>query len=275
MVKAKIRSIISGSEDAGEIELPFHFSEEVRPDIISRAVTAAQHNRMQPHGNDPRAGKRSSAKYKGTRKGWGHSYNYGQSRIPRLMLKGGRRAGRAKIVPQSVGGYEAHGPKVIENHSDFINDRERLKAIRSAIAATASVDLVKARGHVVSGIIGSLPIIVEDGLEAITKARDAKVALKAIGVWGDVERAESRKIRAGRGKMRGRKYKVKVGPIIIVSDDKKGIARAAGNLPGVDVVSVKKLNAELLAPGAKAGRLAVWSAGAVGALASGLFREKN
>lgn len=270
-MKAKVRSI-SGS-DAGEVELPFHFSEQVRPDIISRAVIAAQHNRMQPHGNDPRAGKRSSAKFKGTRKGWGHSYNYGQSRIPRLMLKGGRRAGRAKIVPQSVGGYEAHGPKVIENHSDFINDRERLKAIRSAIAATASADLVKGRGHVISGI-GHLPIIVEDGLEALTKARDAKIALKAIGVWGDIERAESRKIRAGRGKLRGRKYKVKVGPIIIVSDDGKGISKAAGNLPGVDIVGVKRLNAELLAPGAKAGRLAVWSAGAIAALAGGLFEEK-
>lgn len=272
MAKTKIFSITGGS--AGEVELPSQFSEQVRPDLISRAVIAAQHNRMQPHGNDPRAGKRSSAKYKGTRKGWGHSYNYGQSRIPRLMLKGGRRAGRAKIVPQAVGGYETHGPKVIENHFEFMNAKERLKAIRSAIAATASLELVKERGHAVSGIV-QLPIIVEEKFESITRAKEAHDALKALGVMADIERTiEKKKIRPGVGKLRGRKYKVARGPLIIVSDGKNGISKAASNISGVDVVDVKRLNAEHLAPGAKAGRLAVWSAGAIAALSGGLFKEK-
>ena len=38
---------------------------------------------------------------------------------------------------------------------------------------------------------------------------------------------------------------------------------AAKNIPGVDVVEVKSLNAELLAPGAKPGRLTLWSSAAI------------
>ena len=38
---------------------------------------------------------------------------------------------------------------------------------------------------------------------------------------------------------------------------------AAANLAGVDAVSVNALNTELLAPGAQAGRLTVWTQGAL------------
>jgi large subunit ribosomal protein L4e len=41
---------------------------------------------------------------------------------------------------------------------------------------------------------------------------------------------------------------------------------AAMNIPGVDVVEVKQLNAENLAPGAKAGRLTIWSQAAIESL---------
>ena len=77
-------------------------------------------------------------------------------------------------------------------------------------------------------------------------------------MMSDVERADRKKIRAGRGKTRGRKHKLGKGPLIVVSED-KGISRAARNLPGVDIVEVDYLNAELLAPGTHAGRLVVWS----------------
>ena len=45
-----------------EIELPAIFNEEYRPDLIKRAVISAQTARVQPWGNDPKAGKRTSAK---------------------------------------------------------------------------------------------------------------------------------------------------------------------------------------------------------------------
>ena len=69
-------------------------------------------------------------------------------------------------------------------------------------------------------------------------------------------------LRAGTGKLRTRKYKKKIGPLIIVSKETK-IINAAKNISGVEVVDVKKLNIELLAPGAEPGRVSVWTKDAV------------
>ena len=49
-----------------------------------------------------------------------------------------------------------------------------------------------------------------------------------------------------------------VGPLLVITKN-EGVAEAARNLPGVDVVSVENLNAELLAPGTHPGRLTVWT----------------
>ena len=37
-----------------EIKLPSQFSEEIRPDLIKRAVLTVQNNRRQPYGADPK-----------------------------------------------------------------------------------------------------------------------------------------------------------------------------------------------------------------------------
>jgi large subunit ribosomal protein L4e len=72
----------------------------------------------------------------------------------------------------------------------------------------------------------------------------------------------SRKIRAGKGKHRGRKMKQAVGPLIVVVEN-KGLTDAASNIPGVCIVKVNDLNAEILAPGAHPGRLTLWTNGAI------------
>ena len=56
--------------------------------------------------------------------------------------------------------------------------------------------------------------------------------------------------------MRGRKYKKKKGPLIIVSGNCP-LLKAAKNIPGLDVSSSDELNIEMLAPGSQAGRLTV------------------
>ena len=78
----------------------------------------------------------------------------------------------------------------------------------------------------------------------------------------ELERTKERKIRAGKGKLRGRKYKKKVGPLIIVSKA-CDLQKASTNLPGVNTVPVKSLNAALLAPGASPARLTVWTKSAL------------
>ena len=79
----------------------------------------------------------------------------------------------------------------------------------------------------------------------------------------DVVRAKNgRKIRAGRGKTRGRKYKTPKGPLLVVGED-KGISLGARNHPGVDVVVVDNINAELLAPGTHPGLLTIYTKSAI------------
>lgn len=245
-----------------EIDLPPIFGEEIRPDLIKRAVISAQTARIQPWGADMMAGKRTSAHT------WGKGH--GVARVQRVKGSRSPAAGLGAFSPQTVGGRRAHPPKVEKILHERINKKERRLAIRSAIAATKEKKLVESRGHVVQKI-SELPIVVTDDAEEIKKTKQAKELLERLGVWPDVERViNSRKVRAGRGKMRGRRYRQAVGPLIVISQE-RGIELGAGNLPGVDVVKVEALGAEYLAPGGVPGRLAIWTKSAVQKLAGGIF----
>ena len=118
------------------------------------------------------------------------------------------------------------------------------------------------RGHVV-GDVPQIPLIVTDAIQELTKTKEVEEALLHLGLSADVSRVRtSRKIRAGKGKSRGRKMKQAVGPLIVIAEN-KGLAEAAANIPGVDIAVANSLNAELLAPGAQPGRLTLWTCGAI------------
>lgn len=225
------------------------FDESYRPDLIKKAVLAAQANRQQPYGPHMYAGMRTSAE------GWGPGR--GVSRVARI--KNGNKAAR---IPQAVKGRQAHPPKPEADRTEKINDKERKKAIRSALAATGNPELVTKRGHKFSA---QLPLIAVDNLAELTKTKDVKSFMEAVKVWDDIERAKETTIRAGKGKLRGRRYK-NTKSILIVTDEDKGIARAARNLAGVDIVTFDQLNTELLAPGTHAGRLTIFTESAIAKL---------
>jgi large subunit ribosomal protein L4e len=189
------------------------------------------------------AGKRTSAESRGT----GH----GMARVPRL-----KGSSRAAFGVSTIGGRMAFPPVSEKNIVKNINKKERRLAIKSGIAASADKELVSKRGHKFSEET-HLPIVVEDELESLSKTSDVEQLFKSLGILSDVERSNKRKIRAGRGKMRGRKKKTGKGPLIVVNQD-NGIVKAARNLPGVDIIKVNNLNAELLAPGSHPGRLILW-----------------
>ena len=65
--------------------------------------------------------------------------------------------------------------------------------------------------------------------------------------------------------MRGRVHKTPKS-ILLVAKQKAGLAQAARNLPGVDVVAVSDLCAEDLAPGGDIGRLTVFTKTALEAM---------
>jgi len=241
------------------ITLPSVFETEIRPDVIRRAVHAIQSARRQPYGPDEMAGKRTTAEP------WGKGY--GVSRVPRVKGTRYPAAGRAGFVPHAVGGRRAHPPKPEKKLEEKINKKEKKLATMSAIAATKDRKLVERRGHILNGV-PELPLVVTDDVEKLSSTKAVAQFLKAIGVWKDVEKAmENTKIRSGRGKMRGRKYRVPVGPLIVVEKD-RGITKGARNLPGVTITTVEGLNAEVLAPGGVPGRLTIWTEKAIEKLGS-------
>lgn len=229
----------------GRIRLPEIFKTTLRPDVVKRAVVAIQSHRLQPQGRNPMAGKRTTAE------SWG--VGHGMSRVPRL-----RELRRAAFAPGTVGGRLTHPPVTQKKIRKKISKKERRLALFSAIAATGSKETVGGRGHAVDDV-PDFPLVVTEDIESMRRTQDLKGVFIAIGVWPDVYRVrESVKVRAGKGKTRGRRRKMAVGPLIVISKN-DGIVEAASNLPGVDVAFVKDLNAELLAPGAHPGRLTVWT----------------
>jgi len=240
------------------VELPQVFEEEFRPDLINRACLALRSHSYQPMGNYPRAGLQTSAFFRGTRHGFRSMNAKGMARLPRIK-EGKGRIGAVRRVPQAVKGRRAHGPKIFKKLHEKINDKERKKAIKSALGATTDKELVKKRGH---KITTDVPLIIIDDFESVKKTKEIKDILKKLKLENELERGEKKKIRAGRGTTRGRKYKRKRSVLIVAVKD-KGILKAAKNIPGVDVCLAKDVNAELLAPGGDAGRIAVYTKSAV------------
>lgn len=231
----------------GEVELPPVFESDIRTDIIRRAVLAAQSSRRQSYGTDPLAGKRTSAHYHGSRHYRFTMMNREMSRMPRIHGKVGYMAWRARFVPQAVKGRRAHPPKAEKIWTQKINKKEKAIAIRSALAAAADIELVRTKHRV-----DESPIIVVDDFENTGKTRDTLMFLSKIA-GKELERCGKKKVRAGRGKMRGRKYRRKKGLLVIASRQCAAL-RALRSIAGVDAVSADNLNAELLAPGAQPGR---------------------
>ncbi|MFW5914770.1 MAG: 50S ribosomal protein L4, partial [Thermoplasmatota archaeon] len=125
----------------------------------------------------------------------------------------------------------------------------------SALSATADPDVVRNRGHLFDDDL-SLPLVVQDDIEQIGRTSEVMEALDSLGVGDDLDRAKvGKKVRAGRGKMRGRKFRRPLSLLIVVSDPNAPLRRAAANLPGVEAVPVNMLNTGLLAPGGDPGRL--------------------
>jgi large subunit ribosomal protein L4e len=248
---------LTGKASKESVDLPSQFDTPYRPDVIKRAVLAVQSRRRQPHGVDELAGKKNTAQ------SW--QTGHGRSRMPRIKGSGTGAANKAGFAPGTVGGRVAHPPEARKVIIERINKNENRLAIRSAIAASSNPEFVKARGHRVDNV-PSIPLVVSSKLESLATTKEVHETMIALGLGDDLERASNgRSIRAGKGKMRGRKMKIPKSLLIVVGTD-SGISKAARNIPGVDIAEVHGLNAELLAPGTHAGRLVVWTTSAINRL---------
>ncbi len=232
-------------KEVAKIKTPPLFYVPVRIDLIRRAFLSAFTARLQPKGRDLMAGKRTSAESLGV--------GLGLARIPRQ--KGGIRG---RFVVSTVGGRRAFPPTPERKIHEEINKKERRLAIVSALAATAMKYYVANRGHRVENVL-QIPMVVIDDVVKIDTTQKLKEVLKKLGLWDDVVRAqEGTKIRAGRGKMRGRRYRTPTSVLFVVHE-KEPLIKAARNLPGVTVVEARCLSVLHLAPGGVPGRLTVYT----------------
>jgi len=139
-----------------------------------------------------------------------------------------------------------------------VNRNQKRYALVSAIAASGVPALVMARGHSVDNV-SEFPLVVSDKLQEVSKTKQAVSFLQNIKAWSDVERVkDGKKIRAGIGKMRNRRMKNKLGPVIVYAKD-QGLTQALRNIPGVETINVEKLNLLRLAPGGHLGRFVIWT----------------
>ncbi len=99
---------------------------------------------------------------------------------------------------------------------------------------------------------------------AYAKTSVALELLEAVGAGPDVEKVKkSKKLRAGKGKLRGRRNRQRRGPLVVYDPevDGKELAKGFRNIPGVETGSVYALNLLQLAPGGHLGRFIIWDLG--------------
>ncbi|RMD41123.1 hypothetical protein DV735_g3970, partial [Chaetothyriales sp. CBS 134920] len=243
--------------------LPAVFNAPIRPDIVQTVHTGIAKNKRQPYAVSEKAGEQTSAESWGTGRA--------VARIPRVSGGGTHRAGQAAFGNQCRSGRMFAPTKVWRKWHQKVNHNQKRFATVSAIAATSVPALLLARGHRIS-TVPEVPLVVSSSVfenGALVKTRVAAELLKAVGAGPDVVKVQkSKKLRAGKGKLRGRRYRQRRGPLVIYDPetDGKELVRAFRNIPGVETSSVYALNLLQLAPGGHLGRFVIWSSAAFAAL---------
>lgn len=234
----------------GLVDKPKIFNVKPRKDLVQKAVEISQSRKKQVQGRDKRAG------LKNTAEGWGT--DHGISRAPRIKGSGFTTARHVGRVPFAVGGRRTHPIKNEKNLKKKINKKTNKLSIISAISASGNKSWVKERGHIIDNIL-EIPLVIDDKIQSIKKTAKVYSILCSLGLEEELAKNKnSKKIRAGKGKRRGRKYKKKRGILFVIKDD-FGIIKASKNIPGIDIIKIENISIEDLAPGGSLGRLLVWT----------------
>jgi len=235
---------------AGQVATPAVFRAPIRSDIVNFVHTNLRKNARQATGVKKIAGEQTSAESWGTGRA--------VARIPRVRGGGTHRSGQAAFGNMCRGGRMFAPLKTWRRWHKRCNINQRRFAMTSAIAATGVPALVMAKGHMIDNV-PEVPLVVSNAAQDYKKTKQAVDLLKAVGAWDDIKRVyATRRMRAGRGKMRDRKHVQKLGPCVVYAQD-NGVVRAFRNIPGVDTLNVNQLNILRLAPGGHVGRFLVFT----------------
>ena len=255
MAARPLVSVFSLTGDkAGETSLPSVMTAPLRPDIVQFVHTNMNKNKRQAFSVNIYAGKQAVATSWGTGRA--------VARIPRVGGSGTSRSGQGAFGNMCRGGRMFAPTKTWRKWHRKINSTQKRYAVASALAASAVPALVMARGHIIDEV-PEIPLVVENAVESTKKTSQAKDILVALGAGGDVDKAaNSKQVRAGKGKMRNRRYTLRRGPLVIYASN-DGVEQAFRNLPGVELCCVDRLNLLQLAPGGHMGRFCIWSQAAL------------
>ena len=191
-------------------------------------------NHRQPYAVFKRAGHQHSAISWGTGRA--------VARVPRVSGGGTARSGQGAFANMCRKGRMFAPTKIWRKWHRKINVNQKRYALVSAIAASAVPALVMARGHKIDEV-REIPFVVADEVCDIKKTKAAT----------------SKHIRSGLGKLRNRRYVMRLGPMVVYADGEEAIAHAFRNLPGVELCNVNRLNLLRLAPGGHVGRFIIWT----------------
>jgi large subunit ribosomal protein L4e len=266
---AAARPVISvfdlrGRSSTESVDVPAVLLAPIRSDLVNFVHTNMSKNNRQPYAVRCNFGPKGIvAGHDLSARSWGTGRAV--SRIPRVRGGGTHRAGQGAFANICRGGRMFAPTKTWRRWHRKINKNQKRYAVASAIAASAVPSLVMARGHRIQKL-DEVPLVVSGDFESLKKTKAAVAALRALKLGSELKRCKRRYKRAGRGKQRNRRWRHRLGPLIVYKDD-KGITRAARNIRGVDFCRVDQLNLLKLAPGGHIGRMIVWTAPA--------FRELN
>lgn len=240
-----------------EIILPAFFDEPIRKELVLRAVEYERE--PQPYGIYTEAGKRHSASgiISHKRHDWKGQYGRGIARTPRKILwrRGTQFNWVGAEVSNTRGGRRPHGPKPGINLLRM-NKKEYRLALRSAFAATAQETLLKQRYETLGKPSFEFPIVVEQ-LAPTTKLFN-QFMRTVLGAYEKLAvRAET--TRAGKGKLRGRRYKRNAGVLVIVG------SKEQSRIGGIEMRAVRDVTVQSLYP---LGRLVIMTEQAVGEMKS-------
>jgi large subunit ribosomal protein L4e len=226
-----------------QIDLPGVFESPRRDDLVKRAVLSEESKLYQPKGNYRFAGLETSARYRGRKEDFGTVKNKGIPHLPHEVLPKGQ-LGKVKRVPHAVKGRRAHPPKPQKIIVEFINKKEHLRALASALSFSADRVTVCARAHSEIGV--SLPIIMDNSFEKLLKTKDVEKVFDALNLGNLLVKSSKTGVKSA---------------LIVVADG--SVLKAAANLPGVEVVKASELEVRHLAPGTHPGRLTLYSENAI------------
>jgi large subunit ribosomal protein L4e len=258
MSLAAARPLISVYDDKNKstgvtVCLPAVFRAPVRPDIVSTIHNEVAKNKRQPYCVNQYAGHQTSAESWGTGRA--------VARIPRVRGGGTHRSGQGAFGNMCRGGRMFAPTKTWRRWHRKVNVAQKRYAMCSAIAASGVPALVMAKGHVINGI-NEVPLVVSDKVQGFQKTKEAVEFLRRNKAWADVAKVyATRRMRAGKGKLRNRRHVQKRGPLVVYDQD-QGLTKAFRNIPGVDTIQVDNLNLLKLAPGGHVGRFCIWTEGA-------------